>query len=135
MHDQLLIKSFLRSARLFPDKEIVDHDFRYTYRDFYERVCRLTNVLECLGVQKGDKVATISGNTFQHLELYFAVPCIGAILHAVNSITEESRGMSYKDYTKFLDSNGVQGARIGVARNYFDYNKKVDAIWKLLLNK
>jgi amidase len=42
--------------------------------------------------------------------------------------TEESKGKSYSDYTQFLDPNGLKGARIGVARNYFGYHEKVDAL-------
>ncbi len=42
--------------------------------------------------------------------------------------TEESRGNAYADYTQFLDRNGLRGARIGVARCYFGYHEKVDAL-------
>lgn len=42
--------------------------------------------------------------------------------------TEESRGKSYADYFQFLDQNGLRGARIGVARNYFGYHENLDAL-------
>ena len=42
--------------------------------------------------------------------------------------TEESRGKSFSDYTQFLDANGLQGARIGIARNYFGYHEQLDAL-------
>jgi len=58
--------------------------FRYTYRDFYERVVRLGNALARLGIQKGDRVATFAWNHHRHLEAYFAIPCMGAVLHTVN---------------------------------------------------
>ncbi|MFQ5795458.1 MAG: amidase [Candidatus Bipolaricaulia bacterium] len=45
-----------------------------------------------------------------------------------DSVTQESQGQSYTDYTQFLDSNGLRGARIGVARNFFGFNEKVDQI-------
>ena len=45
-----------------------------------------------------------------------------------DGITSESRGKAYSDYTQFLDPNGLRGARIGVARNYFDFHEKVDAL-------
>jgi len=85
----LLIKTILnRSADLFPDKEIfsrcLDHDFRYTYREFYERVCRLANLLKQMGVGKGDRVGTFAWNTHRHMELYFAIACSGAVLHTLN---------------------------------------------------
>ncbi|MFO0576858.1 MAG: long-chain fatty acid--CoA ligase [Polyangia bacterium] len=77
-----------RAARLFPRKEIAskgEHEiFRYTYRDFYERVHRLAHVLKQLGVRPGDRVGTLCWNSHRHLELYFAVPCVGAVLHTLN---------------------------------------------------
>jgi len=45
-----------------------------------------------------------------------------------DSKTEESRGKAHTDYTKFLDPNGLRGARIGVARNYFGYHEQIDAL-------
>ncbi|MBI4295157.1 MAG: long-chain fatty acid--CoA ligase [Chloroflexi bacterium] len=85
----LLVKSILeRPLRLFARKEIVSRDFsgdfRYTYGDFYKRVCRLANVLEGMGIKRGDRVATFAWNNHRHLELYFAAPCMGAVLHPLN---------------------------------------------------
>jgi len=77
-----------RANRFFPKKEIVTRTtngvFRYTYRDFYERVVRLGNALQRLGIKKGDRVATFAWNHHRHLEAYFAIPCMGAVLHTVN---------------------------------------------------
>ena len=56
----------------------------YTYAVLYERVKRLANAITKLGVQCGDRVATFASNSYQHLELYYAVPCIGAVLHPLN---------------------------------------------------
>lgn len=42
--------------------------------------------------------------------------------------TAASKGHSYTDYTQFLDPNGLKGTRIGVARNFFGFNKKTDEI-------
>ncbi len=48
---------------------------------------------------------------------------------AQDAVTQESTGKFYNDYTQFLDSDGLRGARIGVARQtYFGYNSKSDAI-------
>ena len=57
---------------------------RYTYTALYERVKRLANAITELGVRRGDRVATYAANTYQHLELYYAIPCIGAVLHPLN---------------------------------------------------
>ncbi|MGH2515991.1 MAG: AMP-binding protein, partial [Ktedonobacterales bacterium] len=79
---------FTRATRYFPRKEVVtktaDGLHRYTYGDFGERTTRLASTLRSLGVQPGDRVGTFGWNTYRHLELYFAVPCMGAVLHTLN---------------------------------------------------
>jgi len=42
--------------------------------------------------------------------------------------TAKSRGKALTDYTKFLDPNGLRGARIGIARNFFGYHEKIDQL-------
>ncbi len=49
-----------------------------------ERARRLASVLEGLGIRDGDRVATLLWNQPEHLELYFAVPSMGAVLHTLN---------------------------------------------------
>lgn len=77
-----------RAARLFPNKEIASNTphgmHRYTYGDFHQRVHRLAAALARLGVEPGDRVGTLCWNSYHHLELYFAVPCFGAVLHTLN---------------------------------------------------
>jgi fatty-acyl-CoA synthase len=58
--------------------------FRYTYADFGKRVAQLAHALVELGIKPGDRVASFGWNTHRHLELYYAVPMIGAVLHTVN---------------------------------------------------
>jgi acyl-CoA synthetase (AMP-forming)/AMP-acid ligase II len=57
---------------------------RYAYRAAYQRICRLANALKRLGVAPGNRVGTLAWNHFQHVELYFAVPCSGAVIHTLN---------------------------------------------------
>jgi fatty-acyl-CoA synthase len=86
----LVVPNILRrAARLFPENEIVSRYedetlHRSNYGELYGRVVRLMNVLRSLGIKPGDRVATFAWNHRRHLELYFAVPCLGAILHTVN---------------------------------------------------
>jgi len=85
----LLLRTFLlRSAKYFSKKEIVsvfpECVHRYTYADYYKRVCQLAHALKSLGIKRGDRVASIALNDHRHLELYFGVPCSGAVLHTVN---------------------------------------------------
>jgi fatty-acyl-CoA synthase len=85
----LNIRHILQRAALYFKKKIIvsrteEGIFRYTYEDMYRRVCRLVNALEKMGLKKGDKVGSIAWNTHRHLELHFAVPCMGSILHTIN---------------------------------------------------
>jgi fatty-acyl-CoA synthase len=77
-----------RIERLFDKKEIVskreDGLHRYTYTDLARRTRQLANVLTRLGVKQGDRVATLAWNNYRHLELYYAIPCMGAVLHTLN---------------------------------------------------
>ena len=49
-----------------------------------DRIDRLARGLSSLGVQPGDRVGTFAWNNQRHFELYFAVPCTGAVLHTLN---------------------------------------------------
>src|SRR3712207_4760510 len=70
------------------DAEVVtlteDGAERTSYAELGERVDRLCSALRSLGVGPGDRVATFAWNTQRHLELYLAVPCMGAVLHTLN---------------------------------------------------
>src|SRR6186713_3023924 len=90
MEYQLTLPTILRRAEaLFGKKEIVSRlpdktIHRYTYRDFSLRAKKLAVALQELGICPGDRVATLCWNHYQHLETYFAVPCIGAVVHPLN---------------------------------------------------
>ena len=91
MMDEPLILSqlFERSRQLFARKTLATRVpgqplFRYTYADFAKRVERLAGGLAALGVQPGDRIGTFAWNTHHHLEAYWAVPMMGAVLHTVN---------------------------------------------------
>lgn len=79
---------FWRAEKLFAEKQIVskmpDGLHRYTYAEFAERVRKLAAALLTIGVKPGDRVATLAWNHYRHHELYYAVPCIGAVLHTLN---------------------------------------------------
>jgi fatty-acyl-CoA synthase len=78
-----------RSAKIYPAREIVSRltdgsMHRYAYLDFYRRVHRLAHALQSLGVEAGDRIGTLCWNSSHHLELYFAIPCAGYVLHTLN---------------------------------------------------
>jgi fatty-acyl-CoA synthase len=85
----LLLTNFMQhAAKYYPNKEIVSvyatGTFRYTYADWYKRTSQLAGALRSLGIKKGDRVASFSLNNHRHMELYFGVPCMGAVLHTLN---------------------------------------------------
>ena len=55
-----------------------------SYGELATRVAQLAHGLRQLGVTDGDRVGTFMWNTQEHLEAYFAVPCMGAVLHTLN---------------------------------------------------
>jgi acyl-CoA synthetase (AMP-forming)/AMP-acid ligase II len=70
-----------QQARYRPEvTAVVFERERFTYRQFWGRVARAGNMLRELGIQPGDKVATLSTNLLELLEVYWAVPTIGATL-------------------------------------------------------
>jgi fatty-acyl-CoA synthase len=90
MEYPLTLTHFLeRGRRLYGRRTVVsrlpDGSFhRYTHAEFHQRTAQLASALVALGVKPGDRVATLSWNHYRHLEAYFAVPCIGAVLHTLN---------------------------------------------------
>jgi fatty-acyl-CoA synthase len=80
--------AYNRAVRLFPKNEIVTQTdaglHRYTYGAWGKRTAQLAHAMHKAGVQEGDRIATFAWNTYRHLELYFAIPCLGAVLHTLN---------------------------------------------------
>ncbi|MDA9048033.1 long-chain fatty acid--CoA ligase [Hellea sp.] len=64
------------------NSDMTEH--RYTWSDCAVRVKKLANALLKAGVKKGDRIATIAWNNYQHIEIYYAVSSIGAVVHTIN---------------------------------------------------
>jgi fatty-acyl-CoA synthase len=84
---------------------------RMTYGESAERIDRLARVLTRLGVRQGDRVGTFAWNNQRHFELYFAIPCVGAVLHTLNIRLFEEQ-LTYivnhaEDRVIFLDASLV----------------------------
>jgi len=77
-----------RVERLHQKKEVVTKVeqgvHRMTNAEMVPRINRLAGALKQLGIKPGDRVATLAYNNHRHLELYYAVPCMGAVLHTLN---------------------------------------------------
>jgi fatty-acyl-CoA synthase len=90
MDFQLTLPPVLRRCEtFFGDKQIAtrlpDRSFHhYTYRDMARRAKQLAVALQQLGLERGDRVATLCWNHHQHMEAYFGSPCAGLVLHTLN---------------------------------------------------
>src|SRR6266702_6154630 len=90
MDEPLTIRQILwRIEKLYATKPVVTQraegePIRSTYGEIAARVARLASALARQGIKPGDRVATFAWNTQRHLECYFAIPCMGAVLHTLN---------------------------------------------------
>ena len=79
---------FHRAERLFGDKTITTLTAtgkdRTNYGEWAARTRKLAGALDSLGISEDGRVATFAWNTARHLELYFAAPCSGRVLHTLN---------------------------------------------------
>jgi fatty-acyl-CoA synthase len=78
-----------RAERFHADREVISRRpagtiTRTTLGACARRARRLAGALAALGVGEGDPVATLLWNQSEHLELYFAVPAMGAVIHTLN---------------------------------------------------
>ena len=107
-----------RARRLYGDREaVVDGDRRFSYREFFERCDRWSNALLKFGIKPGDRVATIAPNTHSHLEAFYAVPQIGAVIVPINY------RLSAADFAYILNHSGAQ-----IVCVHEDYLDAVDSI-------
>jgi len=87
-YDLTLQHVLWRIEKLFRRKEVVTKReqgvHRISYGDLVPRINQLAGALKRLGVKPGDRVATLAWNNWRHLELYYAIPCMGAVLHTLN---------------------------------------------------
>ncbi|MCM3796344.1 long-chain fatty acid--CoA ligase [Priestia megaterium] len=89
MNVQLTVPSMMeRAEKLFSKKEVISKSSkgiqRLTYNQLIKRTRQLSSMLEQIGVKRGERVGTFAWNHHRHLEAYFAVPGIGAVLHTIN---------------------------------------------------
>jgi fatty-acyl-CoA synthase len=90
MDEPLLISSQIEFAgRFHGSVEVVTRTVegpihRSSWGQVARRARQLANALQRMGIEPGDRVATIAWNTHRHLEVYFAVSSFGAVLHTIN---------------------------------------------------
>lgn len=109
-----------RTRRLYAERVgVVDGEARLTYEQFFQRVDRWSAALIQLGVRQGDRVAYIATNTHTHLESFYAVPQIGAVLVPINY------RLTGEDFCYLLNHSGSR-----VVCVHPDFAEMVDAIRK-----
>jgi long-chain acyl-CoA synthetase len=94
------------------------HRKEYSYREFFEEVCRTANLLQALGIARGDRLATVSYNHSDTVIQYFAAFILGAVVVPIN-VGEDDERIAYI----LRDSN----TQLAFVRDQF-----VDRIKKLL---
>jgi fatty-acyl-CoA synthase len=57
----------------------------HTWGEIAIRARRMIAALDALSLPIGARVATLAWNTHRHLELFYAVPCSGRVLHTLNA--------------------------------------------------
>jgi fatty-acyl-CoA synthase len=83
------VTSMLEHAeRYFAKKEVTSRTMsgirKFSYQEIGERTRRLSSALKRLGVLKGERIGTLAWNHHRHLEAYFAIPGVEAVLHTIN---------------------------------------------------
>ncbi|WP_319532814.1 acyl-CoA synthetase [uncultured Cohaesibacter sp.] len=75
-----------RAALIHPDHTAWVHgNARQSYQDFYARCRQLASALSKRGIERGDVVSVMLPNVPSMLEMHYAVPMIGAVLHCINT--------------------------------------------------
>ncbi|MEW9673704.1 long-chain-fatty-acid--CoA ligase [Ammoniphilus sp. 3BR4] len=103
LHHLFIPDLLKRAVTNYPEKiAVIEDDTRLTYKQFQERVNRLSNLLISMGVQKGDRVAYLAPNTLQMLEGFYGVMQIGAIMVPFNTRLIPS------DYAYMINHSGAK---------------------------
>ena len=90
MSDSLTISSLMHYAeRVFRDTEIVsvtadNPRHRYTFGEAFGRARRVANLIDGLGLRRGDRIATLAWNDYRHFELYYGISGAGYVCHTIN---------------------------------------------------
>src|SRR5829696_2277578 len=92
-----------RCAQVWADRPaVVSGDATFTYAEHHDRVRRLAGALQGVGIEPGDRVATLLPNVHAMLEVHYAAPGIGAELVPLNT------RLTPEDYAYILDHSGAK---------------------------
>lgn len=110
-----------RTRRIHAQREaIVDGDRRFTYAQFFDRCDRASAAWTSLGVGQGDRVATVAPSTHAHIEQFFAVPQIGAVIVPIHA------GLTADDFAALIGHCGA--TMVCVSREYVELIESVRSL-------
>ena len=84
------VASIIEHAKnIYPTQEVISRMVSgEVHRTNYEEVCirsrKLASALEKDGYKNGDIIATLALNTYRHLEMYYGISGMGAVIHTLN---------------------------------------------------
>jgi len=96
---------------------VVEGELRLTYAEFGERCDRWSAALAKLGVRHGDRVGTIAPSTHRHLEQFYSIPQLGAVIVPMNY------RLTADDFVYLANHSGCQVLCVGE-----DYLEIVDSV-------
>ena len=75
-----------RAIQIAPNKiAVIDEGHSFSFAELYDRCCALVGALRVLGINRGDRVAILAGNSHRYLETYLGVPAGGFIVVPLNT--------------------------------------------------
>ena len=75
-----------RNSRMYLDKTVfIDKDRRLTYKEFNEEINKVANALLEHGIENGDRIALLSLNSIEYMEILYAAGKIGAAIIPLNT--------------------------------------------------
>jgi acyl-CoA synthetase (AMP-forming)/AMP-acid ligase II len=116
----ILTDTLKKALKLFPDKHaIVCGEKRWTYREFSNRINRLSHSLKVFGIKKDDKVAILHPNCHYFLEAYYAIPQVGGISVPINTrLSPKEIAFILQDSdTKILIADSVFKSQVDAIRS------------------
>jgi fatty-acyl-CoA synthase len=126
--EMILTEPLMKAFKLYPQKQaIVCGGKRWTYREFYDRVSRLSHALKDLGIGKDDKVAILHPNCHYFLEAYYGIAQIGAVSVPINyRLSSKEIGFILRDSdSKVLIADPIFEKQIDPIRGEMGEIKKI----------
>ena len=75
-----------RAVQIAPNKiAVIDEGHSFSFAELYARCCALVGALRVLGINRGDRVAILAGNSHRYLETYLGVPAGGFVVVPLNT--------------------------------------------------